>query len=490
MTEWEGRGLTRRQAITRGFAGAAFVCSFRFDKLARVAGGRKSAAAIIASANGPFDPFLVDVPRPPVKLPVKRTATHDIYEIVMKQATANILPGLQTPITGFDGIFPGPTIQATRGRKVRVTQVNRSGRSMVVHLHGGVTEQASDGHPMDIIPDGTQRDYDYASVQRGGQLWYHDHSHGEVALTLYAGMAGMYTIRDPAEDELALPQGDYDVPLMITDRSFNADGSFRYQLDLDMGFHGDTILINGAVAPRMKVEQRLYRLRFLNASNARSYNLTLGNNRQMIQIAGDGGLLTQPMRRTLIPIYPAERVEIVVDFRQFGVGSKVVLHNQGGEATTQTMMRFDVVKGGAEEARVPKLLAEPESLPPVNAQRNFVLGFRSSGGAQWQINGQGYDMDRVDAMPRLGTTELWTFDNQSPHPHPMHTHLAHFQIQSIDGRPPSIAEASWKDVVAVQPGAKVVVRPYFDYFTGLFPFHCHTAEHGDNNMMGQMQVTV
>ena len=186
----------------------------------------------------------------------------------------------------------------------------------------------------DAVPPGAERLYKYPNVQRAATLWYHDHAHGETAQTLYAGLAAFYIVDDPDEEDLELPHGDYDVPLMIQDRSFNADGSFRYRVDLDRGFRGDTILVNGAVAPRMKVERRLYRLRFLNASNARAYTLELGNGRKMIQIASDAGLLTKPVVRRSIPMEPAERVDVVVDFRQFGVGSKVILHNVDGEAST------------------------------------------------------------------------------------------------------------------------------------------------------------
>jgi FtsP/CotA-like multicopper oxidase with cupredoxin domain len=488
MMDWEhwerGEGITRRAALARGLGGLMLLGSFPLDR-----GRRSLSARAHAAAANPFEPFRVDLPLPPVARPVRTTRTHDEYEVLVRQATAEILPGLKTPIIGYDGVFPGPTFHATRGRKVAVRQINRSGRGMVVHLHGGITQQPSDGHPHDVVPDGKERTYHYASVQRAATLWYHDHSHGEVSRTLYAGLAGLYILRDPDEDALELPQGDYDVPLVITDRSFNEDGSFRYQLDLDMGFHGDTILVNGAVAPRMAVRRRLYRFRILNASNARAYTLVLGNNREMIQIAGDDGLLPQPVKRTQIPISPAERVEIVVDFRQFGAGAEVVLHNPAGEPTTQTVMRFDVIGGGErEQARVPKQLTELEPLPPVNARRSFKLTFRSAGQAQWQINDLGFDMHRVDVRPRLGTTELWSFVNVSPHPHPMHTHLSHFRVISVGGHPPGPADAGWKDVITVPPGQTAVVQPYFDRFPGRFVFHCHTAEHGDNNMMGQMEV--
>ena len=139
-----------------------------------------------------------------------------------------------------------------------------------MHLHGGVAAASSStGTRTTRSPTARSGCTSTSNVARSATLWYHDHVHGETHLTLFAGLAGFYLLDDKNDQALDLPQGDYDVPLMIQDRSFNADGSFRYRFDLDRGFRGDTILVNGAVAPRMKVERRPYRLRFLNASNAR-----------------------------------------------------------------------------------------------------------------------------------------------------------------------------------------------------------------------------
>jgi spore coat protein A len=408
----------------------------------------------------------------------------------MKAGKAEILPNLETPVLGYDGLFPGPTIRAKRGKPIEVRQINDSGRSLNVHLHGGVTEPQFDGHPHDAIPDGEERLYKYPNVQHSATLWYHDHAHGETAKTLFAGLAAFYILDDADDKQFDLPQGDYDVPLMITDRSFNVDGSFRYRTDLDRGFRGDTILVNGAVAPRMKVERRLYRFRFLNAANARAFELELGNGRRMVQIGSDGGLLPAPVVRRSIPMEPAERVDVIVDFRQFGVGSKVILHNTVGEPSTSAVMRFDIVRGGAEEARIPKKLRELEELPEVNAERSWPLTFQglAGGGSVWQIAGGGFSEMRIDCKPRLGTTELWTWVNQSSRTHPMHTHGYHFRVVSSNGQPPHAGDAGWKDTVAVYPNETVVVQPYFDYFPGVYVFHCHAAEHGDMSMMGQMEV--
>ncbi len=488
--DWErGDGITRRSALGRGFGGIALVCSFDFDQRKRAAKGQTSAFTR-ASASGPFEPFQRDLPRIPVARPVESTNELEKYVVTMKPGTADILPGLETPILGYNGTFPGPTFRATRDRTVQVLQRNQSGRELNVHLHGGVTLPQHDGHPHSAIPNGAERLYEYGNVQRQATLFYHDHAHGETAKTLFAGLAAFYIVEDPDDDGLDLPRGKYDVPVMLTDRSFNVDGSFRYRVDLDRGFRGDTILVNGVVAPRMKVERRLYRFRFVNAANARAFMLVLGNDRKMVQIGSDGGLLTAPVNRRSIPMEPAERVDVIVDFRQFGVGSKVILHNSIGEASTSAVMRFDVVKGGAEEARIPKRLAAEEEIPEVNAQRAWPLTFQglAGGNSMWQIAGGGFSENRIDCFPRQGTTELWTWVNNSQRTHPMHMHGVHFRIISINGNPPHPGDAGWKDTVAVYANDTVVVQPYFDYYPGVYVFHCHAAEHGDMSMMGQFEV--
>jgi FtsP/CotA-like multicopper oxidase with cupredoxin domain len=214
---WESDGITRRSAHTRGFGGfssVALVCSFDFDKKARVSGKRTSAYVRSASSS-PFEPFQRDLPLPPLATPISKTKQLEQYVITMKPGTADILTGLETPILGYNGLYPGPLIRATRGREVQIRQINQGGRDLNVHLHGGVTPPEFDGHPHDAIPNGTERLYKYPNVARSATLWYHDHAHGETHLTLFAGLAGTYILDDPNDDALELPTGKYDVPLMI-----------------------------------------------------------------------------------------------------------------------------------------------------------------------------------------------------------------------------------------------------------------------------------
>src|SRR5213079_964741 len=75
----------------------------------------------------------------------------DRYEIVQRASTAEILPGLRTPIWGYQGIFPGPTIESRSGRTTIVRHRNELPVPTVVHLHGGRTPAESDGYATDLV---------------------------------------------------------------------------------------------------------------------------------------------------------------------------------------------------------------------------------------------------------------------------------------------------------------------------------------------------
>jgi spore coat protein A len=481
---------SRRDFMRNSMGSFALLCTIGGPE---TLGGKKvvTSASRRAKAASPFAPFQRDLPLMPVLSPVRSERGVDVYDVDIREGLAEILPGFQTPIYGYDGIYPGPTIRARKGRAAIVRQSNRLSFDTNVHLHGGYVPARHDGHPMDVITPGAKFDYSYPNDQDAAFLWYHDHAHGRTAKTLYYGLLGAYILHDEREEELDLPRDDHDVPLILADHAFNKDGSFRYQENVDVGFRGDTILVNGAVTPRMRVERRIYRLRFLNASNARSYELKLGNGREVVQIASDGGLLEFPVRRTSVPLHPAERIELLVDFRKFKPGSEIVLHNAGGElASTKSVMRFDVVGGGGtEDARIPKgRMRTLEKLPEPNASRRWDLTLATTGGVQWQIANRGFDPTRIDVRPRLGTSELWQWHNPSNRVHPMHLHGMLFRIVERSTGVVHAGERAWKDTIGVQPGETVTVQPWFVPYKGKYVFHCHALEHGDKAMMLQLEV--
>ena len=257
---------------------------------------------------------------PATLTPTRRSEAQDEYDIIQSEADQKILPDRATRIWGYQGVFPGPMIRVQRGRTVVVRQTNRLSTHTVTHLHGGRTPSNSDGFPMDMVMPGETRTYTYPNNQRASTLWYHDHAMDRTGENVYRGLAGFYIVEDEEEQSLSLPKGDFDIPLLLQDRSFNEDGSFRYETRGHTGFEGNVMLVNGVPWPRMDVSTRKYRFRILNGSNARPFQLALSNGDPFFLIGTDGGLLAEPLALTSLPLAMAERVEVVIDSLEFLLG--------------------------------------------------------------------------------------------------------------------------------------------------------------------------
>jgi len=447
--------------------------------------------------------FQVPLPIPETAHPIRSDATADYFEIEQREAELEILPGLRTRVWGYDGRFPGPTIKARRGRTTVVRHTNRLRVPVVVHLHGGVTPPESDGFPMDHIMPGTSRTYTYPNEGRAATLWYHDHVMDHTGRNLYMGLAGLYILEDDAESSLGLPKGPFDVPLLIQDRLFRRDGALVYDTFHGLAAKGGTMLVNGAPWPRLDVTARKYRFRILNGSNATPLRIALSSGEPLVQIATDGGLLPAPVISPSIPLAMAERVEVVIDFSRYPVGSQIILQNLNeGEVTGQVsrdIMRFDVVRAEEDDSVVPARLSEVPSIlrDAAVCTRRFVFagrpGLHWPPATHWVINGRDFDADRAIAAPRYGDVEIWHFENRrflgfGGLIHPVHVHLVNFQILERDGGPPLPHETGWKDTVAVPKGHEVKVIARFEGYRGRYVVHCHNLEHEDHTMMARFDV--
>lgn len=464
-----------------------------------------SAALLHLATRAPARPssrvvpeFQMPLPIPPVLSPVGSDATTDFYEIVQREARVEIVPGLGTRIWGYNGIFPGPTIKARRGRATVVTHTNALGTPTVVHLHGGVTRPEHDGFPTDAMAPGETRRYEYGNTGRRATLWYHDHHRRDSGRNLYMGLAGFYLLEDGTDMDGRLPGDRYDIPLMLQDRSFTPDGELDYDHQGHHGATGKVMLVNGAPWPVLEVAARKYRFRILNASNATPVRLALSSHRPLVQVATDQGLLPAPAKLSTIGLTMAERVEVVIDFSVYPVGSRIVLENRRGNGSLGRVMRFDVVRQERDDSMVPTRLAEFEPLQRSQAirTRTFVFAGKPTlgvpPGVRWVINGESFDPMRVDADPRRGDIEVWRFVSRGflgrTMSHPVHTHLAPFQVLSRNGRAPLRQERGWKDTVALEDEEEVDVIVRWDGFRGRYLLHCHNLEHEDHSMMARVDV--
>lgn len=303
---------------------------------------------------------------------------HRSLKITMRATQVRLHSQLpRTRVWTYNGSFPGPTIEVRRGHQLDVTWQNdiaggypvnavevpiqslttgpgRDGAPLradiaalppwtVVHLHGARTNADNDGWTENgVLPDGVQLSR-YPNDQAATTLWYHDHSMAVTSLNVFAGLMGMYLIRDDEEDALHLPHGKREVPLIICDRNLDtdADGNLTGELlyktailpnGIKLPFSGPFTLVNGVIWPHLKVDACWYRFRVVNASNLRPYGLELRDENgtpiagALHQIGTDGGLLGAPVALDSLTLAPGERADILIDFSAFR-GKSLVLGN-------------------------------------------------------------------------------------------------------------------------------------------------------------------
>jgi spore coat protein A len=421
----------------------------------------------------------------PLLFPPVTTAAN--VSIGINQECVQILDGPCTNMWTYGGTYPGLTIRRPTGQTTNVTFTNNlaaAAGALTVHNHGNHSSPENDGQTDDfLIARGESRTYTYDGLEdganeRGAMHFYHDHRMDVTGRNVWMGLAGLYIIDDPA-DPATLPSGDFDLPLAIADRQFDANNQIPYVFN-PAGVTGDKILVNSVYQPYLDVGDRKYRLRILNASNARIYNVTLSTGDPFTQIGTESGLLPAPVVRAGMRIGPAERMDVVVNFAG-RLGQDVYL--------TDTLMgaqllKFRVTKHLTDDSTIPSTLRSLPEIGEPTVTRNF--SFDQTAG-HWTINGLRFDPKRIDAQPVLGTTEKWIFTNPTGAPHTVHIHDVDQQCLSRDGGPCYPYE-TMKETWYLGPGETLELKLKFTDHTGKYVFHCHMIEHEDDGMMAQFEV--
>jgi spore coat protein A, manganese oxidase len=474
--------------------------------------------------------------REPLPIPTELTAAK--LEIPIRLAEQQILPGRKTELWTFGGSFPGPTIRRPAGERTEVTfrhELPKSVGELSVHLHGAHSRTQFDGQPggltasqpfsdycniaQDLSPRASGNDlllkpggrkryvYDLTEdgrPERAAFKWYHDHRLDRTALHAWHGMAGMLIVDDAYEESLPLPTGEHDIAMSIADRTFDDRNQLTDPFtDLrppNDGILGATVLVNGAYMPHHHVAARRYRLRILNVSQFRAYDLYLSNGEPLIQIGADGGLMPRPVRRERILIGPAERVEVVVDFgRARGETVELRSHHKrpgrnplGSHAYEGPLMQFRVDSARvADGTRIPAHLRPlPEWTRHVHHKPDHRWRITVGGlfKTQWEINGKTFDPAYAETSPRLGETVTWELHNRTSVAHLMHLHHTSWYLLSRDGRPPPPWEDCLKDTFFLFPGERILVAGHLSDYTGKFVVHCHMLDHEDHGLMSQFRV--
>jgi spore coat protein A len=466
-----------------------------------------------------------------------RKITH--YRIPIRQFQAKVHRDMPlTTLWGYGGTSPGPTIEARSGDPIRVEWENHlpfkhlfpvdrtlegatSGKRevrTVVHLHGGRTGPDSDGYPENWITPGHSNFTYYPNQQDAATLFYHDHAMGITRLNTAAGLIGLYLIRDRFEDQLHLPAGEQEVPLILADRSFRKQGQIYYPVSPDpqrpwvSEYYGGGILVNGKLFPFLEVQPRRYRLRILNGSNSSFYVLSLADSPSLtsarltfFQIGSDQGLIPEPAETEELTLGPGERADIVVDF-SMARAKPLYLRTK-----VTNFLQFRVADTEVEDtSRLPATLRPVQSIAESDAVRTRELTLadyqdRLGRSKRMLLNGARWSMGVTERVV-LNSTEIWSFINLTDDSHPIHLHLVRFQL--LDRAPfdlptyqltqklvftgpvqkPEAGERGWKDTIRVDPMSVTRIIVKFEGFAGRYVWHCHILEHEDNEMMRPYDV--
>jgi len=315
--------------------------------------------------------------------------------------------------------------------------------------------------------------------QRAALNWYHPHPDGFTGEQVALGLAGAFIINDAQEDALGLPSGSHEVPLVIRDTVLDSTGNLKYTPK--GGFLGSIPLVNGTRDPYLNVETALYRFRVLGGANARIFQLALSTAAPFWLIGNDGGLLASAVQIAQLDLAPGERVDLLVDFRGMSVGQSVVLRDL---SAGWDLLEFRVARQVTDTTTVPASLST--IMPLANPVRTRTFSF----GGMSKINGQLYDVNRIDFRVPLGDVERWRFVTNGNAPHPVHVHGASFQVVSRTGGRGRIFpwETGWKDTVLLNDRETVDVLIRFSARRGEYLLHCHKLEHEDSGMMSNFEV--
>ena len=473
--------------------------------------------------------------------------------IVAKAIAHPIIPGKPARMLAYevehDGkTFLNPVLKVRKGQTLRVKFWNALEDPSIIHWHGLKVDSNNDGHPHYAIPSGAIYDYQFDVANRAATYWYHPHPHQLTGKQIYLGLAGFFIVDD--EEELALQQalnlsfGATDIPLVLQDRRFDADGQLVFApTDEERlhGFLGSDVLVNATPRPYFDAATRIYRFRILNGSNARVYRLAFRHGAHLLDyqvIGNDGGLLDRPYTVNEAFLAPAERVDVLLDLRNAQVNDAVTLvslpfdamHNEAGDGADSAhgehthhaapnaaapahaaaadgaeleLLRINVRRKTAYDRRVPQMLARLDPPSAANAKSRLVTLDHAK--MIWRINGATYDIKATPITVNRGSAEVWEVRNAARSmPHPMHIHGFQFRLIGRDSSPEqqhrlamnsaglATSDLGWKDTLLVWPGETVRLALDFSHpFRGdqVYMVHCHNLEHEDGGMMVNLKVS-
>ncbi|MFN9582891.1 MAG: multicopper oxidase domain-containing protein [Bacteroidota bacterium] len=444
--------------------------------------------------------------------------------LTIQNGSRPFYPGNVTQTMGINGNMLAPTLILRKHQFVSFSVANTLSDTTTIHWHGMHVAPENDGGPHIIIKPGATWTPTFEVLDPASTHWYHPHLHHKTYDHVQMGISGFIIVRDSQEAALNLPRtyGVDDIPLAIQTKGIDGNNQIvTAHTALDTA-----LMVNGTLRAYYQVPSQVIRLRLLNGSPERVYNVGFSSNLTFYQIGGDGGLLTAPVALTRLLLSPGERAEILINLSGLS-GQTVNLMNYGSEIPSgrygaaqpgmgpgQTIPNYTSNPLNGTNFNILALQVTPSTSNPVtsiptslithfpwpessaNATRTFTFMSSTMGptaiNGPFMINNQHFDMNVINERVPFNNVEIWELRNQTPIAHPFHIHNVPFYILSINGAAPPENMRGKKDVVLV-PGGNSVVRfitKFETFYNDTLPYmyHCHMLTHEDDGMMGQFVV--
>lgn len=442
-----------------------------------------------------------------------------LLELKLVAALTNInLNGKQAKLFSYNGSLPGPRLEVQAGDTIKINFTNKLQQPTNLHFHGLHVSPSgnSDNVFLEVKPN-ESFDYEIKIPKNhpSGTFWYHPHYHGKVAEQLFKGLSGLIIVRGALDKipEIAAASEHF---VVLKDIELDASGNVprSSMMELVRGREGRLLTVNGQINPKLSVVKNgLARLRFLNASSSRIYNLSIENH-PMHLIATDGGAVANSQEIQNLILAPGERAEVLIKADKTSAEYKIISSsynrfngmaggmmggmmgaNISGQNSTTTLARL-VYEGSSQKLSIPNKISDFKLLEqkPVNTRYfnlyhrgvmgrgpRFFIDILDSSGKK--IGGGLFDHKKVNVQAKLGDVEDWVISNSGSMDHPFHIHVNSFQVIDSSGKP----EPAWRDIVLVKPGQSKRIRMKFEDFTGKAVYHCHILDHEDLGMMGVIE---
>ena len=447
------------------------------------------------------------------------------FNLNVQQGTQVFYGNTATPTYGINGDWMAPTIIVNKGDSVTLNVINNLPVRTTMHWHGLHVAAMNDGGPHQIIDPGETWSPGFKIRNNASTFWYHPHGLNQTEQQVSKGLAGLLIVKDDAEASLNLPRtyGTDDIPLIIQSKAFDDLTQIAIATDMDT-----SLFVNGTLNPVLDAPAQVVRFRLLNAGSLRSYYLGFTNNQTFYQIATDGGLLDSSRAISRLLLSPGERAEILIDFagmlgqdiemksfaselpagiygaETVGLGEDTIPEYQFNYLNGSDFNLLDININSVTSVPVTVI---PASLVPfvpfeISAATNYrtivmdtfrLLSFDSPNLAEgpFGLNNATFNMDIINEVVHLNTTEIWTLKNNTLIAHPFHIHDIQFNVIEEGGLPVPANEKGFKDVVLVMPGDSVKFITRFDTFADNvtpYMYHCHLLHHEDDGMMGSFVV--